>query len=238
MKSKILPFFYFLVLAAECLAILSGSTVLQVIAKPLLMPVLLAWFYLETRKLDRTGNLILGALFFSWIGDVALLLDSRYGSFFIYGLIAFLLAHICYIAYFYRARKLNGVNNFKPFASLLILAYMTIFYITVHPFLGVMKVPVLIYAVIITLMLLASIHAFDLHTQRFGVISVAGTLIFAVSDSTLAINRFVLPFEYAPFFIMLTYGVAQFLIVEGAARNLRAIDKGFNAEGAGNAEVN
>jgi len=224
MKSKILPFIYFLVLAAECLAILSGSTVLHIIAKPLLMPVLILCFYFETKKPGGIGNLILGALFFSWVGDVALLIDSRYGSFFIYGLIAFLLAHICYIAYFYRVRKCNTVNGFKPFASLLILAYMTVFYLTIYPFLGAMKIPVLIYAVIITLMLLTSIHAFNLRTQRFGVISVAGTLIFAVSDSTLAINRFVLPFEYAPFFIMLTYGVAQFLIVEGAARNLRAVD--------------
>jgi uncharacterized membrane protein YhhN len=223
MRSKILPFIYFLVLAAECLAILSGSTVLHVIAKPLLMPVLILCFYLETKKPGRARNLIVGALLFSWVGDVALLIDSRYGSFFIYGLIAFLVAHICYIAYFYGMRKLNGVNSFKPFASLLILAYMTGFYLTIYPFLGAMKVPVLIYAVIITLMLLASIHAFSLRTQRFGVVSVAGTLIFAVSDSTLAINRFVLPFEYAPFFIMLTYGVAQFLIAEGAARNLRDI---------------
>jgi uncharacterized membrane protein YhhN len=224
MKSKILPFIYFLVLAAECLAILSGSTVLHIIAKPLLMPVLLAGFYLETRKLGRTRDLILGALFFSWVGDVALLIDSRYGSFFIYGLIAFLIAHICYIAYFCRARKLNGVNGFKPFSSILVLVYMTVFYLTVYPFLGAMKIPVLVYATIITLMLLASIHAFNLRTQIYGVISVAGTLIFAVSDSTLAINRFVMPFEHAPFFIMLTYGVAQFLITEGAARNLRTID--------------
>ena len=224
MKSKILPFIYFLVLAAECLAILSGSSLLHVIAKPLLMPVLILCFYLETRKLDRTGNLILGALFFSWVGDVALLIDSRYGSFFIYGLIAFLAAHIFYIAYFYGARKLNAVSSFKPFASLLILAYMTVFYLTIYPFLGAMKLPVLIYAAIITLMLLASIHAFSLRTQSFGVISVAGTLIFAESDSTLAINRFVLPFEHAPFFIMLTYGIAQFLITDGAARNLRTFD--------------
>jgi uncharacterized membrane protein YhhN len=224
MKSKILPFIYFLVLAAECLAILSGSTLLHVIAKPMLMPVLILGFYLETRKLDRIGNLILGALFFSWIGDAALLIDSHYGSFFIYGLLAFLTAHICYIAYFYRARKANAVHSFKPFASLLILSYMAAFYLTIYTFLGAMKIPVLVYAVIITLMLLASIHAFNLRAQNFGVISVAGTLIFAVSDSTLAINRFVLPFKYAPFFIMLTYGVAQFLISDGAARNLRVID--------------
>jgi uncharacterized membrane protein YhhN len=223
MRSKILTFIYFLVLAAECLAILSGSTVLHVIAKPLLMPILLAGFYLDTKTSGRTGNLILAALFFSWVGDVALLIDSRYGSFFIYGLIAFLVAHICYIAYFNRVRKLNGSNGFKPFASLLILAYMTVFYLMIYPFLGPMKIPVLIYAVVITLMLLASIHAFSLRAQSFGVISVAGTLIFAVSDSTLAINRFVLPFEHAPLFIMLTYGIAQFLIVEGAACNLRDI---------------
>jgi uncharacterized membrane protein YhhN len=224
MKSKILPVIYSIVLAAECLAILSGSPVLHVIAKPLLMPVLLAWAYLETRKLDRIGNLILAALFFSWAGDVVLLIDSRYGSFFIYGLVAFLGAHICYIVYFNRVRKLNAVNGFKPFSSLLVVAYMTIFYLTIYPFLGALKIPVLIYAAVITLMLLASIHAFSLRIQKFGVISVAGTLIFAVSDSTLAINRFVLPFAYAPFLIMLTYGVAQFLIVGGSIRNLRTVN--------------
>lgn len=223
MKAKILAVIYFLVLAAECLAILSGSAVLHVIAKPLLMPVLLVYFYTETRSRGRIKHLIAGALFFSWIGDVVLLIDSRYGSFFIYGLIAFLAAHICYIAYFYKARKLNAVKGFKPYASLFILAYMTIFYITIYPFLSMLWIPVLTYAAVITLMLIASVQAFDLRSQKFGVVCVAGTLLFAVSDSILATNRFVLPFAYAPLFIMLTYGIAQFLITEGAVRNLRSL---------------
>lgn len=223
MKGKILAVIYFLVLAAECLAILSGSAALHVIAKPLLMPVLLIYFYFETRGRGGIKHLIAGALFFSWIGDVVLLIDSRYGSFFIYGLIAFLAAHICYIAWFYRARKLNAVRSFKPYAGIFILAYMTIFYITIYPFLVALKVPVLVYAVVITLMLLASVRAFDLRSQKFGVVCVAGTLLFAVSDSILATNRFVLPFAYAPLFIMLTYGIAQFLITEGVIRNLHAV---------------
>lgn len=224
MKPKILAFIYFLVLAAECIAILSGAATLHAIAKPLLMPVLLVYFYLAAKRSGLNTNLMIGALFFSWVGDVVLLIDSRYGSLFIYGLIAFLAAHICYIAYFYRIRKANAVSGFKPFASVLILAYMTVFYITVYPYLDALKVPVLVYAVIITLMLLAGIHAFNLRAHKFGVVCVTGALIFAASDSILAINRFVLPFTLAPFFIMLTYGIAQFLITEGAVRNLRGID--------------
>ena len=224
MKAKILAVIYFLVLAAECLAILSGSAALHVVAKPLLMPVLLVYFYIETRKRGGVKHLIAGALFFSWIGDVVLLVDSRYGSFFIYGLIAFLAAHLCYIAWFYRARKPNAAAGFKPYASIFILAYMTVFYLTIYPFLGALWFPVLVYAVVITLMLVSSVHAYRLRSQPFGVICVAGTLLFAVSDSILATNRFVLPFAYAPLFIMLTYGIAQFLIVEGAARNLIALN--------------
>jgi uncharacterized membrane protein YhhN len=45
-----------------------------------------------------------------------------------------------------------------------------------------------------------------------------GALLFVVSDSTLAINKFYQSFEIAGVVIMLTYGLAQLFIVEGANR--------------------
>jgi uncharacterized membrane protein YhhN len=217
MKQKMLPALYFLALAVECLAVLSGSPVLHFVSKPLLMPVLALYFYLSSHRSAPAGRFLLGALGFSWIGDVMLMLDKLYGSLFIYGLLGFLGAHICYLLFFLKIRKINtSARSHNIVGSLIIFAYMATFYAFLYPGLAGLKVPVLIYAVFITLMLISGLRAFDLRSQAFGRICVLGTLIFGVSDSILAINRFASPFEYAPLFIMVTYGVAQFLIVEGA----------------------
>lgn len=217
MKRKLLLAIYFLALAVECLAILSGSPLLHFVSKPLLMPVLALYFYLSMPQPASARHLVLAALGFSWVGDIMLMLDKLYGSLFIYGLLGFLGAHICYLLYFLGLRKINtGAKSRNITGSLIIFAYMATFYAFLYPGLAGLKIPVLIYAVFITLMLISGLRAFDLRTQVFGRICVMGTLIFAVSDSILAINRFVSPFENAPLFIMVTYGVAQFLIVEGA----------------------
>jgi uncharacterized membrane protein YhhN len=217
MRPKMLLILYLVALAIECLAILFASPVLHFVSKPLLMPILALYFYVSTQKSGPARYLILGALGFSWTGDVVLMLDKLDGGLFIYGLIGFLGAHVCYLLYFFRIRKINRAAASSNIAgSMLILAYMAIFYVFLYPGLGGFKIPVLIYAIFITLMLLSSLRAFDLRTQVFGRLCVMGTLIFAVSDSILAINRFAAPFAYASLFIMVTYGIAQFLIIEGA----------------------
>jgi uncharacterized membrane protein YhhN len=46
-----------------------------------------------------------------------------------------------------------------------------------------------------------------------------GALLFVASDSILAINKFHTPFESATFFVMLTYGLAQLLLIVGIVKN-------------------
>ena len=46
---------------------------------------------------------------------------------------------------------------------------------------------------------------------------IAGAVLFIISDSILAINKFYQSFEYAGIAIMLTYGIAQLLITFGAS---------------------
>jgi len=220
MKPKILPALYFIILAVECLATLTGSTILHFVSKPLLMPVLALFLFTSVGKSGRSRMLLLGALLFSWLGDIVLMLDKVYSSLFIYGLLAFLIAHIFYILYFLGIRRASEQSQSGITSALIILAYMATFYIYLFPHLGALKIPVLIYATAISLMLISSLRAFDF--PGHGRISIAGTLIFALSDSILAFNRFVSPFEYAPFLIMLTYGVAQFLIVEGFCKKAAA----------------
>lgn len=223
MRLKTLLTIYFSALAADCAAVAAGNFALELLAKPLLMPILIVYFAHASKNLNPLKNLILAALFFSWLGDVLLLFDKRYGDFFVFGLVAFLLAHIFYIFYFWQIGKPNAAEKFsKPFALFGVFAYFAAFYALLFPHLGAMKIPILIYSVVISLMLLSSLRAFDLKRQNFGKICVLGTALFTASDSILAINRFVAPFALAPVLVMLTYALAQLLIAEGSLRNLKS----------------
>lgn len=224
MNFRLVSTIYLIALGLEIFANLTQNLTLQYFSKPSLMIILLVYFAANTRNSASPKIFIFSALVFSWGGDVFLLLDKQFKTFFLYGLIAFLIAHFFYIFYFWQIRKLNGVRRWpNPLIFVGIAAYsLTLFGILV-PNVNNLLVPVAIYALVISTMLAVSLTAFDFQKQDFGKICLAGTFLFMVSDSMLAINRFLAPFELAPIFIMLTYAGAQFLIVEGSVRNLRKI---------------
>jgi uncharacterized membrane protein YhhN len=226
MSFQILPAVYFLALAVEIFANLTGNRQLQYFSKPSLMLILLAYFGLSTRKLALPLKYpVIFALVFSWLGDVLLLVDKQTKSFFIYGLTAFLVAHICYIFYFLKIRPANKPEKLpNPLIFAAVAAYSLSLFALLAPNVKNLLIPVGVYALAISTMLAASLAAFDFGKQNFGKICVAGSLLFIVSDSILAINRFAAPFDYAPVFVMLTYALAQFLITEGSLRNLREIN--------------
>lgn len=212
---------FFLALFVELFALFFQFENLHLIAKPTLMVILFVWFLANSRDSGGLKYLILSALFLSWIGDLFLLADKQNQTRFILGLVSFLIAHFCYIAYFYRIRMENGVDlKPKVLASFAVLIYVAAFYLLLAPNLKNLQIPVLIYALTLAAMLLSSVHAFDFKKHDFGKICVAGTALFVISDSILAINRFYQPFELASILIMLTYGIAQFSITLGASKNL------------------
>jgi uncharacterized membrane protein YhhN len=222
MKLKLFSALYFSFLALECFASLTGNLALQFVSKPSLMLILLVYFISETRRCNDLKHFIAAALVFAWIGDVLLLLDKIYKNLFILGLIAFLIAHLFYVFYFRQIGKLNRTGEYlKPTALIGVAIYFAIFYSYLFPHLGNLKIPVFIYGAIISLMLSASIHAFDSVRRGFGAICVAGAGLFVASDSLLSINRFVAEFTLAPVLIITAYAVGQFLLAEGSLRNLR-----------------
>lgn len=82
-------------------------------------------------------------------------------------------------------------------------------------------VPVIVYAIVLMGMVMASFFRFGRTTpDSFWLVS-AGALFFMISDSVLAINKFRSPFELAGPLIMLTYILGQFLIAEGVIRHTR-----------------
>lgn len=214
---------YFLILfllasGAELFSTLADAPVVHQFAKPFLVLTLIG-YYVYSRAGEPLAVTFLLALFFSWAGDVLLMFQQDDASFFIYGLAAFLLAHVLYI-FSYRQHRwedetnaLQGLQRIR-FAFPLILAGSGLVVI-LYPHLGNMKWPVLFYALVITLMSISALFRYGRTGTGSFVMVFGGSVLFMISDSLLAINKFIEPLVRADFWIMATYIAAQFFIVQG-----------------------
>ena len=215
-----LSLIFWAVAAADCIGIAANNASLHYMAKPLLIPILLLLLAGTATTLPRK-NLLLAGLFFSWVGDMFLLFESRNNLFFIFGLVAFLITHIFYITYFLKIRNAaDSLLKKQPALVILVLGYgVTLVYI-LFPHLGGLKIPVMVYAAVICTMLLCSLHVFFKVNKPAARLFVTGAFFFVLSDSSLALNKFYQPFAYAGVLIMLTYCAAQYCIVNGFIKQL------------------
>ncbi len=224
MKFRNLIIIFCIALIIECAASSANLREVQYFSKPSLMVILIFYFLSNSKNLPFQKKLIIAALSFSWIGDVVLLFEKQFSGLFIFGLLSFLAAHIFYAAYFWQIGKVNLIDSKPRFAVIIaVLVYSVAFYFFLFPNVGSLRIPILIYMILISLMLLTSIHAFNLRSQTFGKICVAGTMLFTFSDSILAINRFVVSIYLGSSLVMLVYATSQLLITEGALRNLKNV---------------
>ena len=186
---------------------------LHYFVKPLLLLSLMVFFFKQSIELKKSiKQLMLLALFFSLLGDVLLMFTKQKPFFFIWGLIAFLLAHVMYIFVFLKQRD-NSKNAFL--FIMVLLVYAAGLYYLLQDGLGEMRFPVLAYMlVILTMATTAYLRKENKENQTYKLVFI-GALLFLISDSLLSLNLFYKPFPLANFSIMLTYGFAQFLIVLG-----------------------
>lgn len=195
--------------------LLTGSHTMTWYLKPLLLPFL---FYAVTKSdYFDTKKWLLAALLFSWIGDCVLLFADKGESYFIFGLVAFLIAHILFIVLFTKQKSAN-----QSFRKLLFWAgfvgatvYLAGMLSVLLPSLGNLRFPVIIYALTITIMLKTALKGtFDWSANsRYQIL--IGAVFFVTSDSILAIDKFYSPIASASYSIMITYLIAQFCITDG-----------------------
>lgn len=208
-------------LVADITGIVTYNDMLQLIAKPLLIFLLIGYFYSETKGISSgLKKWIFLALIFSWIGDVLLLFQARQEIFFLLGLSAFLLAHIFYSIFFHTVRIKEGIPS-KVFTLVIVAVYYTALIVFLSPWLGNMKLPVRVYGVVISFMFMLAMHMLYLNNKKAGLSMVVGALLFVISDSVLAIDKFYQSFELAGPVVMLTYGLAQWLITVGVVQYLQ-----------------
>jgi uncharacterized membrane protein YhhN len=222
---KVWLFAFTLALIADLVGVYLKNEMLVYIAKPLIVISLIAYFLTATRKIENGFiKIIVSALLFSWLGDLALMFDSFDQKAFMIGLLAFLFAHLRYIRFFSIARMGEKVK-LKTGLTLIVAVYYAGLIFLLYDHLNEMKIPVIVYGLIISIMFLLALHMLFIENKDAGKLLMLGALLFVASDSLLAINKFYQSFEMAGILIMLTYGLAQLLITLGAARYIHSISK-------------
>lgn len=195
---------------------------LRLFSKPLLMPIIMGYYVLCTGMSSVFSRLFLSALFFSWLGDIFLLFEHKSGIYFILGLSAFLTAHVLYIIYFSKIQS-DTISFFRkrPVMFLAVVAYVVELLYLLWPQLGPMKVPVLIYAVVIGSMLIMALWQYGKLPRSTALLFIIGAMLFVLSDSALALNRFYKPHPYSGVLVMSTYVAAQVFLTLGSIAYIR-----------------
>lgn len=225
MKKRFWIILFLVILFIDIAAVYFKNETLRYLSKPLLMPLLVVYFISSTTAFTSSlKKWIILALIFSWAGDVLLMFESMSPNFFMFGLVAFLIAHIFYILFYESVIRKEGLNkNYWWFIPVLIY-YVALIYI-LSPHLGDMKFPVRLYGIVISYMLIQALQTGRIKNQAAAGLMIGGAVLFISSDSILALNKFYQSFEYAGIAIMTTYGIAQLLITLGAVRYITSTSK-------------
>uniref|UniRef100_A0A336LFI4 lysoplasmalogenase n=1 Tax=Culicoides sonorensis TaxID=179676 RepID=A0A336LFI4_CULSO len=202
------------------------STVVKIF--PIISLMIFIFLYgINTSKGHRSRQFLLIGLIFSSIGDILLNID-----FFPEGMGAFAVAQIFYISSF-------GFKPLKPLIGVVLYcigaAGVSLFYQTLPT---ILKFGLPIYGTLLLTMCwraLARIaeNPFDLKNSPKLACAI-GAVLFVISDSLIAFDKFYIPLSFAPLSIMVTYYAAQFgitlSIVELDARssNKKKINGGKN----------
>ena len=159
----------------------------------------------------RFDRYLMVALLFSLSGDVFLMLP---GDYFIPGLASFLVAHLFYIAMFRQGQRWFPNRT----ALVTVLAVGACMFALLWPGLGapILKIAVAAYIAVIALMAAEALgRASTLRSTQARWLAV-GACIFMLSDTLIAVNKFLTPVPLAPLWVLASYYAAQMLIVHFA----------------------
>ncbi|MCL6294340.1 lysoplasmalogenase [Jejuia spongiicola] len=188
-------------------------TTFHYLTKPLILISLIFFFWNYGKHLDNKTRLFTFlALILSLFGDVLLIFADASTTFFIGGLVSFLLAHIMYVFTF--LKKKNNLNN-TVLLTIILLVYAAGLFYFLKDGLGDLLVPVIIYMIVILSMVITAFLRKGSVPKSSYFFVFLGALFFITSDSLLALNKFYEPLPFSGISIMLTYSIAQLFIVLG-----------------------
>lgn len=209
--------------AALVFAVLEGLALqknwfkLEWLAKPAVMLCLFVWLFTTVGLSGATLWFGLGILF-SLLGDVLLMISLD--RLFLSGLLAFLLAHVFYVIGF--NSPIPSISAWSLILAILIgwggARVIRRILTSVAASGNIrMRLPIIVYSVVISLMLLsAMIKLNDLSWNAGAAVLVAlGAFLFYLSDVILAWNKFVAPIQHGRIYNIAAYHLGQIALIAG-----------------------
>jgi len=212
------------------ISVLFDLPLLHYAVKPMFMILLMVYHWKQLSGLSSFfSKTIQFGLLFSWIGDIALMFDEKIPILFVVGLGAFLIAHLGYAAAFVRNVKDSNSSLNVSKSALIALPFIAItscfFYYMKDGLPAELFVPVLAYTVVISVMGITAVIRYNHVDAKSYKWILIGAILFILSDMVIAINKFVIDFEYDAILNMWLYLTGQFMITVGSVfyvRNLKS----------------
>jgi uncharacterized membrane protein YhhN len=195
----------------------SDNINLEYYVKPLIM-IWMAIYFLIFRKKEEFTLPVLAAFFFSWIGDNFLMFSGKDEIFFFAGVGGFFFAQLSYIYVFTKYSEQGGRGFLQRnliFGFLFIAYALGIFWLLYPSLEGIMKLIILIYALSLMGMSMMALNRHTRVNHSSFLLVFIGSVLFVISDTMLALDKFYLEFWLAGFWIMFIYIAAQYLIMRG-----------------------
>jgi uncharacterized membrane protein YhhN len=173
--------------------------------KPLTMVLIISLAWEKTAVSPSVYSyLVLSGLCLSLLGDIFVMLPAR--KFLRPGLVLFLAAYVLYAVAFIRNVRIVSALPF-----LIILAVGAVVYLYLYGKLDTMRIPVLIYVLVVALMGWLAINRYLWLLDQNGLLVMSGGVLLVFSDMIWGINKFRLPFRLAEILILASYFPAQLL---------------------------
>lgn len=201
---------------------------MAVITKPLLLPLLAVWFWrAQLGVRSKFTQTFLAGLIASFFGDTFLLGQGK--TFFLAGLVSFLIAHVLYILAFknYPGYR-SGFLDKRPLWSLpFVVIVIGVNWFLWPDLLPDLRIPVLIYSIVISLMVASAFNMIGRVSESLYPILIGGAILFLLSDIILSIEKFKEPYISASlirFAVMSTYLTGQALLAIGVIKAASILD--------------
>jgi uncharacterized membrane protein YhhN len=213
----------------DWIAVAQGARQTERIAKPLVLAALLMAAVVSHPLKPVVHGWLIGALALGLVGDLALVAERRpvpelvpagdqpatksgrrTGWLFLAGLLAFLLGHLSYA----RAMQLYGLDRLSlAFGLLLVLIALLSFGYRIIAGAHALGGGTLTVGVTLYMVALGSAVVLGVGTAQLWI--AGGILLFAISDLVLASDRFVQARPLAPVVVIISYHLAQALLLLG-----------------------
>ena len=193
-------------------------------SKPALAGSIIVYLLINFQKKSRSFLVLMLLGFGACLAGDVFLLNSGRDSF-VAGLAAFLVAHVLFsLAFTYTTETNHEIPLLKqkPWTISLLAGYGIVIFHFISPGLGSITPHVIVYMAILLIMNVMALNRYKKVPDNSFNFGLAGALLFLLSDSLLAWNKFREPIPYPNVLVMLTYGLSLISLMHMTLTQVRS----------------